>query len=349
MQTHHYRYQDARATFLSLAGDAVAESRVHPLAGPDGEIAMDIAIWGDPNAKNALVLSSGTHGVEGYCGSFIQCQFLLDCLPNKLPNDLMLVMIHGVNPYGFAWQRRVNEDNIDLNRNFADHSALKNNDGYAELAEALEPEQWHEAATAEVWQAVGAAALRHEDDPSWQGAAITGGQYAHPNGLFYGGTEPAWSVQQLRALAKQYLQGKTVAWLDIHTALGPYGTAECIVEYAPDSKPLKVAQELWGDRVKNAKTNESVSADIAGSISYGMHQEIDDLVIAGLEYGTVRGRQVLEALIADQWLHRYGDLQSEQGRKIKQQMMDAFYADDPEWRSSVYGIAAELVQASLKR
>jgi hypothetical protein len=80
-----------------------------------------------------------------------------------------------------------------------------------------------------------------------------------------------------------------------------------------------------------------------------MHQEIDELVIAGLEYGTVRAKQVLEALIADQWLHRYGDLQSDQGREIKQQMMDAFYADDPVWRASVYGIAQQLVAAVLKR
>ena len=27
-------------------------------------------------------------------------------------------LIHAVNPFGFAWQRRFNEDNVDLNRNF---------------------------------------------------------------------------------------------------------------------------------------------------------------------------------------------------------------------------------------
>jgi len=349
MDSHHYQYQDARRTFLELAVDAEIESRVHPLEGPDGEIAMDIAIWGNRSATKALVLSSGTHGIEGYCGSFIQCQFLLDGIHKQLPDDFMLVMIHGINPHGFAWQRRVNEDNVDLNRNFSDHSTLSQNQGYAEIAAAFEPADWHEESNAEVWQTVGEAALRHESEPGWQGSAITSGQYAFPNGLFYGGEKPAWSIQQLRDVANSTLSSKSVAWLDIHTALGRYGTGECIVEYQPDSKPLKLAYELWGERVKNTKTNDSVSSDIAGSISYGMHQEIDDLVIAGLEYGTVRAKQVLEALIADQWLHRYGDLQSQQGRAIKQQMMDAFYADDPVWRASVYGIAQQLVEAVLKR
>ena len=361
MQTHHYQYEAARQTFLKLAAGARLETHVHPLDGPDGEIAMDIAMWGNPEASKVLVLSSGTHGVEGYCGSFIQCQLLVDQWHKQLPDDFMLVMIHGVNPYGFAWQRRVNEDNIDLNRNFIfrnDHPSnpLSNppanrpiNEGYPELAKALEPTEWNETSIAAVWQGIGAANLRHENEPGWQQAAMSGGQYAYPNGLFFGGTAPSWSNIQLRAFAEKTLQGKSVVWLDIHTALGRSGEAECIVEYPLDSQPLQLALKLWGDRVKNTKAAESLSPDIAGSISFGMHQEVDDLVIAGLEYGTVRSRQVLEALIADQWLHTHGDLLSPEGQTIKQHMMDAFYTDDPVWRDAVYAIAEDLVARSLQR
>ena len=38
------------------------------------------------------------------------------------PADVRVVMIHALNPYGMAWVRRVNEDNVDLNRNFIDWS-----------------------------------------------------------------------------------------------------------------------------------------------------------------------------------------------------------------------------------
>jgi hypothetical protein len=141
-----------------------------------------------------------------------------------------------------------------------------------------------------------------------------------------------------------------VAWLDIHTALGEYGTAECIVEYPEDSPSLDAANALWGSRVRNTKTSDSLSPDVAGSISYGMHQILgDDLVMAGLEYGTVSSGKVIEALIADQCLHRFGDVTSDEGMAVKQRMMDAFYPDDPEWRASVYGIAQELIAPFEKK
>ena len=176
--THHYSYQSARECFLSLATEvASVETHIHPLLGPDGETAMDIAHIGAVNAHRVLVLSSGTHGVEGYCGSFIQCELLRQGIAERLPAGLRLVMIHGVNPYGFAWQRRVNEDNIDLNRNFIDHAKARNpNIGYEEIAGILEPEQWHDESIQSLWQQIFAAAGRHDDDPGWQGDAITGGQ-----------------------------------------------------------------------------------------------------------------------------------------------------------------------------
>ena len=43
----------------------------------------------------------------------------LDQLKNKSPfSDYCIVFIHIINPYGMAWNRRVNEYNVDLNRNF---------------------------------------------------------------------------------------------------------------------------------------------------------------------------------------------------------------------------------------
>ncbi len=348
--SHHYDYQSARDCFLSLVNELSGEleTSLHPLAGPDGEVAMDIARFGNPEARQVLVLSSGTHGVEGYCGSFIQCRLLKEGIADRLPNDLGLLMVHGVNPYGFAWQRRVNEDNIDLNRNFVDHDAgHKANQGYEELAQILEPSEWDEDAIAAMWQSIFSVAAEH--DEGWQAAAITGGQYAHKDGVFYGGIAPAWSNLKIREVARS-LQGKQVVWLDIHTALGPYGEAECIVEYMPGSKPLKVAKNLWGEKVRNTKTKESVSTDIAGSISVGTHDELgDNLVMAGLEYGTVRAKQVLEAVIGDQWLHRYGLLDSDRGRVLKQAMMDSFYPDDQIWRDSVYNIALELIEPVFKQ
>ena len=53
-------------------------------------------------------------------------------------DNLSIVLLHASNPYGFAWGRRVNEDNVDLNRNFVDFDApLPENPGYNEIRHGI--------------------------------------------------------------------------------------------------------------------------------------------------------------------------------------------------------------------
>jgi hypothetical protein len=57
---------------------------------------------------------------------------------------------------------------------------------------------------------------------------------------------------------------------------------------------------------------------------------------AAYEFGTVEPRQVVDALRADHWLHKYGDLQSQLAQKIKLKMFEAFYGDTDDWRADVW-------------
>ena len=135
-------YAEARTKFCGAAAEAggAIRSRPHPPArGPSGEaLYLDTARFGPADATNMLVLISSTHGVEGHCGSGAQIAWLRTGGPAKLPKDTGALILHAVNPYGFAWTRRVTEDNVDLNRNFVDHDkAYPRNDGYSALAHAL--------------------------------------------------------------------------------------------------------------------------------------------------------------------------------------------------------------------
>ena len=139
-------YSEARARFLAAAAAAGAriETIRHPLRGPGGEqLACDVARLGPPRAAKAIVTISGTHGVEGHCGSGAQTASLREGLFSALPADTCAVAIHAINPHGFAWSRRVTEDNVDLNRNFVDHAApYPVNPGYEELRAAICPPHW---------------------------------------------------------------------------------------------------------------------------------------------------------------------------------------------------------------
>ena len=101
---------------------------------------MDVVLIGSKDAKHFLVLCSGTHGVEGFAGSGIQTGLLREGIASKIKANVGIIMIHAINPYGFAYLRRFNEDNIDLNRNFVDHSRdHPPNDGYGQVADAIFP------------------------------------------------------------------------------------------------------------------------------------------------------------------------------------------------------------------
>ena len=112
-------YRAQREQFLAAATAVGARLTEywHPLPGPfDEALSTDVAVLGDPNASKLLVSISGTHGVEGFYGSNCQTQWLQMLGNRSLPADTAIVMIHLINPWGTAWLRRVNEDNIDLNR-----------------------------------------------------------------------------------------------------------------------------------------------------------------------------------------------------------------------------------------
>ena len=74
------------------------------------------------NPRRAVVVSSGLHGVEGFFGSAAQLAWLrlLRQGGASIPGGTLVVLLHAIDPFGFAWRRRVDEGNVDLNRNFLD-------------------------------------------------------------------------------------------------------------------------------------------------------------------------------------------------------------------------------------
>ncbi len=140
-------YQTSRRRFLAAANETGADvaTHLHPLRGIDGEeLAIDVASIGPDDAESVLLIVSGTHGVEGFTGSALQHHWLEQHAAAR-PAQLRVVLVHALNPYGFAWVRRVNEDNVDLNRNFVDWSQPPPaNEDYGALAQLLVPDTWDE-------------------------------------------------------------------------------------------------------------------------------------------------------------------------------------------------------------
>ena len=193
----------------AAAAGASATAHPHPMAGPGGTgLAADTVWLGPEDAPSVVLVVSGTHGVEGYAGSALQRTWLRDADPAR-PDGVAVCLLHALNPYGFAWVRRVNEDNVDLNRNFVDFADPPANDGYDRIAHLLVPEHWDEQTQASTTAGLLAVADEHgfAAFQEW----VTGGQYRHPDGLFYGGTAPTWSHRLLDDLCRGRLAGRSAS------------------------------------------------------------------------------------------------------------------------------------------
>ncbi len=340
-------YAEARQKFIAAATAAGQEpiAHAHPLLGRDGELlAMDVARFGDAHAESVLIISSACHGVEGYCGSGVQNALLADAAFHAAARHagVALLYIHGLNPYGFSWLRRTTHENVDLNRNFQDFSKpLPRNAAYDQLAHLIVPAEW--PPTPEV--NAGLAQFVAEHGPKALQAAVSSGQYEHPQGLFYGGRNPTWSHQTLRHVLQDH--GRHCArlgWIDLHTGLGPSGHGERIWAGPDDAAAIARARQWWGQEVTSIYDGSSESALLTGLMWLAAGQECAQAEYTGIamEYGTLPFDQVTMALRADQWLENHPEAPHAQRVQIKRQIRDAFYTDTDTWKARIVeqGMAA---------
>jgi hypothetical protein len=347
-------YAEARAKFCGAAATAggALRSWFNPHAkGPNGELLyLDTARFGPADATNMLVMISSTHGVEGHCGSGAQVAWLRTGGAAKLPKDTGVLLVHAINPYGFAWTRRVNEDNVDLNRNFVDHDkGYPRNDGYLEIADAILPALWDDASIAESERTFAAFAQKHGAF-GLQGA-ISGGQYTRPDGIFYGGAKPTWSNRIIRAIAREELgHAKRVGVIDYHTGLGPFGHGELICTVPPGAKSFPRAKAWYGDEMTSPEGGTSTSAIVVGPMLDSFPQELPDAEVTSIaiEYGTYPVPDVLGAVRADNWVHQRGDLTSPLGRELKANMKERFFPAGDKWREMVWERADQVIGWTLK-
>jgi len=345
-------YAEARAKFLAAAGALAlpVESHVHPSArGPAGEdLVIDVAMLGDPASPSLLLVTSGTHGAEGFCGSGCQVALLSDpwFVDAAKRSGVAVAFLHALNPYGFAHVARTTEDNVDLNRNFRDFGATQPNESYLEIHDFIVPDAWppspeSEARLAGYVAERGVAALQ---------AAMSTGQSDRADGLFFAGRKPTWSSDVLRTVLRRHAaERRRLTWIDIHTALGPLGHAEKIYAGPDDAATLARTRACFGADVTSIYDGSSTSASVTGMLFHAVPECCPGPEYAGiaLEYGTRPLPQVITALRARQWLFNHPDAPVDARELILRLARDAFYVDTPAWKAMVFAQARAAAHAAL--
>jgi len=330
-------YFAARGAFHAHA--AGAELGGYPISatGPNGEaLSLDSAYLGNPAPRRLVVITSGVHGVEGYAGSALQQLWLAE-FAGPLPADTGVLLVHALNPYGFAHGRRVNEHNVDLNRNALAAFPGPANPAYRSLDPWLNPPSQQPRPDDFVWRAL-PLLLRHGRAALAQ--AIAAGQYEFPQGLFYGGREREPSLAIFAGLlAAPRFAGVQRAWhLDLHTGLGRYGRYQLLIEEPPATREFETLTRGFGaESVKSDHAAHATHYSAHGILPALTRQAFPDshTLAATVEFGTLGPATLLRLLRAENRVHHYGAHRSGDAARIRATLRDALAPRDPAWRAAV--------------
>lgn len=319
------------------------KAEVYQFLYPQGNI-KSYFIPAKDEQKNLLVLVSGTHGVEALAGSAVQ-RYFLDQKYNH--QHTALLMIHGFNLWGFKNLRRVNENNIDLNRNFIlDRNHFKPDDSmYAKLNTFLNPEA---AASSNIlsraWFIAKAIYQITQHSIETLRVSILKGQYSFEKGIFYGGKEP--QEQELlitQLIARYFAPYKKVFLIDLHTGYGEKGKLHLLAGKANDSnsqnlKKIFDESEIdFADKKKFYAVEGEMLTFFANQIIKSTRAEVIGVTF---EYGTLDSQKTmgsiesLRRMILENQNHHY-PASPEASQQIKNIYLEMFYPSDTAWRESI--------------
>lgn len=322
--------------------------------GPNGQpLYVDVAAHTSTDDEHRIVIASGVHGVEGFIGACIQLKALQRLAHEGIPERTGIVMIHAVNPWGFAHLRRVDENNADVNRNFInsiDSTPLSPVE-YAGLDPVINPcEAPAIGGELRYWLKAGKLIAQNRGIRKLF-RPIAEGQYDFPKGLFFGGFNVGESCELLQRLVLEHSAGvERVSILDVHSGLGPSATATLISR----SNMMPPAQQMsWLHThyqqpvlIDNASVNVY---NAQGTFSQWCQQALSNksFLYLCVEIGTVNPIRLFSALRRENQAHHWSAGSSRSYRQTKQALLEVFAPRSPRWRADAVAQGLHVLEKTI--
>jgi hypothetical protein len=246
------------------------------------------------------------------------------------------VLIHTVNPYGFAHDRRWNEDGVDLNRNFLqnDEDYHGASAGYVKLNSLLNPQsapsRWEPFRLKAAWSIFrfGLPAIKE---------AVASGQYEYPQGLFFGGDGPTASALILREHYASWTgDANNILHLDLHTGLGRFAEYRMLLESGVPAEDAAWFARVFGRELVELGKSDGTAYAARGTLGSWVtrHMSDRDVRFATVDFGTHGLVRVLAALRAENRAHHYQQRRTETAL-FKKELRECFCPACPRWRKQV--------------
>ena len=348
MDEYPVSFEDSRSRFihsLDLVRKKWPQARLesHPLKEYPA-LSIDWIRADAPRPENLVLISTGEHGIEGFVGSAMMKLFIEEFLPRLDPDTTGLLLVHAINPWGMQNFRKVNENSVDLNRNFVSGEFDPDiNPDFLKLKYLLNPRQPARSFLLEnlLFGARLVKALLTAGAASISNAALYG-QSRTPDGIFYTGTQPEEETLVLMGLFRLVLEKyRTVIHLDMHSGYGPRTQMNLSLSQL---EPLSSAEI-------STKFNYPLALKVAPGEFYAMFGDMTawyyDLRNAGFpdrtflacafEFGTFGDSLLdrirsLRAMVFENQLHSFGAVNETSADLIRREFRELYLPSDGAWR-----------------
>ncbi len=330
------------------------------LSASDDDLTIEVSyLPAQDSPEGLIIMTLGVHGVEAFAGSAVMQMFSAEILPQLNLANTSIMFVHAVNPWGFRHKRRVNENNVDLNRNMSVSANLfaTVNQPYGDIDSFLNPTQPVTAATVEnsVTDAL-VFAVDYPRDELQQ--AILQGQYDFPLGIFYGGDAFEPSHQLLDPLFLDAVeQHRKVFLMDFHTGFGERSKLHLFG--APGlGTPAAMDAVFAGYEIDTGENDENFYETYGDMIVYlGEMAAKADRTYLGMtmEYGTLDShtdlgavRSLVNTKLENQGFH-HGYSDDAVKTNVEQTFLEGYYPVEAEWRSKIMTETRAMLPILIER
>ena len=366
----HETYDENREQFRKLAASLQREfsdveiCKFTVKSEVDSDLTIDaVYIPAQNETKKLIIMTSGVHGIEGFTGSAVQQYFMTKVLHGEALANMGILLIHAVNPYGFKYERRVSENNVDMNRNFHINKDLfaGKNEGYTRIYSFLNPQSKVKTGyfrnglffIKTVYKIIKFSIKTLRE-------STVEGQYEFSNGIFYGGNDFEPQKQWLeRLLSEKTNDYEFVFLIDLHTGLGERGKLHYLPGYAQDPNSNTLLEQLFRDYTIDWPNTTGKEFYIPSGL---FRQYVRNLISTdkkfirvAFEYGTLNSQYIMGAsrslhnmIIENQGFH-HGYENSKSARLVKHRFREMFFPSSAIWRSEIMKQTSEILPIMFGR
>jgi hypothetical protein len=347
-------FEYSRTRFLTQSRKLIEQfpkSELHTFNVPsqfDSNLFTDVLyLQSELPTDKLLVILTGVHGGEAYLGN-AQMWTVLSQIEQVNLEKMSVVFVHSLNPFGMKYFKRTTENNIDLNRNFAEDQDFSqfHNQAYEKLHPVLNesaPVEFYGLNNILLLPKLAFFIMKESKDKLTQ--ATAGGQYQFPQGIFYGGSKKEPQVQFLISKLKMWAESKSqILLLDLHTGYGERGRLHLFGSHAMLESHLQFTNKIFADFELNLGGSKNFYKTNGDTVTY-FSKLWPDKQFAGmcLEMGTRDSQETWGSFVSLQAirLENQGVLfgyQDERDFKLSREVsIETFLPSDSEWRAQ--GIA----------